>query len=171
MNKAEFDKSWNYFRTVNGVGLRAIARLPEDRLDDHPIPNMRTPKQLVIHTYQIVRDITQGILDGNLVDSEPAEKAAEARIRTKAELEAFCREAWAAGAKNAAAIGDAQLSGIVTTPWGHDLPGAEFYQVLNNEYWHHRGQLYCHLRAMGVEPPGLYDRANNEPEFRESQPA
>ena len=46
MNKAAFDRTWNYFRTVNGVGLRAIALIPDDQLDAHPIPGMRSPTPL-----------------------------------------------------------------------------------------------------------------------------
>lgn len=171
MNKATFDKSWNYFRTVNGVGLRAIAALPADQLDSHPIPNMRTPKELVIHQYQIIRDLTQAIVDGQAFDSTPFEEAAAKRIKTKDELLAFCRESWDAGAKNAAKVTDAQIQGQVKTPWGHDFTGAVMLQILTDEYWHHRGQLYCFLRALGAVPPSLYDTENNEPGFKEQQEA
>jgi uncharacterized damage-inducible protein DinB len=169
MDKATFDKVWNYFRAVNGVGLRAIATLPADQIDSHPIPNMRTPKELVVHQYQIIRDLTKAIVDGQAVDSEPFEEAAAARIKTKDELLAFCRECWADGAKNAAAITEAQLNGTVKTPWGHDYLGSVMLRILTDEYWHHRGQLYCYLRALGVEPPSLYDTKNNEPAFQENQ--
>jgi uncharacterized damage-inducible protein DinB len=171
MDKASLDRAWNYFRTVNGVGLRAIAALPADQLDSHPIPNMRTPKELVIHQYQIIRDLTKAIADGDAVDSTPFEEAAAARIRTKDELLAFCRESWDAGARTVASLTDAQINATVKTPWGHDFPGFVMYQVLTDEYWHHRGQVYCYLRALGVEPPSLYDTANNEPAFKETQAA
>jgi uncharacterized damage-inducible protein DinB len=168
VDKKTFDKAWNYFRTVNGVGLRAIALLPEDKLDSHPIPGMRTPKELVVHMYQILEDLPRAIANGQAVDSTPAEGAAAARIRTKAELLQFCRERWDAAAKIAAGLTDAQLAGTVKTPWGHDLPGHVMHQVLNDEYWHHRGQLYCFLRALGIAPHSLYDTQNNEPEFAET---
>jgi uncharacterized damage-inducible protein DinB len=168
MNQAEFTKNWNYFRTVNGVGLRAIALLPEDKLDAHPIPGMRTAKQIVIHMYQTIRELTEGIARGSIADTEPAEKAAEERIRTKAELLQFCRDSWDAAAKVAAAVTDAQLDGTVKTPWGHDFTGAISFRVMSDEYWHHRGQLYCYLRAFGVAPHSLYDTQNNEPAFAES---
>lgn len=168
MNKATYDRAWNYFRTVNGVGLRAIALLPDDKLESNPISGMRTPKQLVIHMYQTVRSLTQSIVDGKLEDEEAAEKALDERIRTKAELLRFCHESWDAAAKTAASITDAQLAGTITTPWGHTWTGAESHRILNDEYWHHRGQLYCYLRALGVTPHSLYDTKNNDPEFAET---
>jgi uncharacterized damage-inducible protein DinB len=171
MNKASFDRSWNYFRTVNGVGLRAIAALPADQLDSHPIPNMRSPKELVIHQYQIIRDLTQAIVDGEAIDSTPFEEAAAKRIKTKDELLAFCRESWAAGAKSVAKVTDAQVQGTVNTPWGHSFTGYVMLQTLTDEYWHHRGQLYTYLRALGAEPPSLYDFENNEADFKEQQEA
>jgi uncharacterized damage-inducible protein DinB len=42
-------------------------------------------------------------------------------------------------------------------------------QVLMDEYWHHRGQLYCHLRSLGIAPPSLYDFEGNEPAFQQAQ--
>jgi uncharacterized damage-inducible protein DinB len=168
MDKASFDRVWDYFRTVNGVAALASGMLPEDKLDSHPIPGMRTPKQIVIHMYQNVRGLTQSIVDGKLEDEEPKEKAADERIKTKAELLQFCRESWDAAAKTAASITDAQLAGTITTPWGHSWTGAESHRILNDEYWHHRGQLYCFLRALGVAPHSLYDTKNNDPEFAET---
>ena len=169
MTKAEFDRAWNYFRVVNGVGLRAVALIPEDKLDSHPIPGMRTPKQLVIHLYgTIVKSLMQGLVDGKVEDEEKNEEAADRRIKTKAELLAYCRECWDHAAKIAAGMTEGQLGGTVATPWGHNWDGPTTLRIVNDEYWHHRGQLYCFLRALGVAPHSLYDTGNNEPAFAES---
>ena len=168
MDKASFDRAWNYFRAVNGVGLRAVALIPDDQLDAHPIPGMRSPKHLVIHIYTTVRGLMRSIVDGKVVDEEPVEAATEARIKTKDELLRYCRECWDDAAKIAGSLTDAQLSGTVTTPWGHTWNGAEAFRILYDEYWHHRGQLYCYLRALGVAPHSLYDTKNNDPEFAET---
>ena len=169
MNKAAFDRAWDYFRVVNGVGLRAVALLPEDKLESHPIPGMRTPKELVIHMYgTIVRSLMQGIVDGRIIDESANEDAAARRIRTKADLLQFCRESWDAAAKIASQLTEAQLAGKIETPWGHSWDGATTMRIVNDEYWHHRGQLYCYLRALGIAPHSLYDTAHNEPEFAES---
>ena len=171
MNKASLEQSWDSFRTVNGIALRAIAALPADKLDSHPIPNMRTPKELVCHMYQIVRDLTDAVARGEAVDSTPAEQAAAARIKTQDELLTWARASWDAGAKTVAGLKDEQVEGIVKTPWGHDFSGHVMMQILFDEFWHHRGQLYCYLRALGVEPPMLYDFEHNEPAFQQRQQA
>ena len=58
MNKASLTRTWDDFRTVHGIGLRAIESIPEAKLEAHPIPNMRSPKGLVCHMYQIIPDLT-----------------------------------------------------------------------------------------------------------------
>ncbi len=171
MDKSTFESSWNYFRTVNGVGLRVIAALPEDQLDAHPIPGMRTPKEMVVHMYRMVFDLTKAVIDGQAVDSTPLEAADGARIRTRDELLAFCRESWDAGAQHAAALTEAHLKGMVKTPWGQPHSGAIMLQALYDEYWHHRGQLYCYLRLLGGAPPSLYDTEHNDPGFKENPAA
>ena len=157
MNKAVIDQSWDYFRTVNGIGLRAIAALPADKLDAHPIPGMRTPKELVVHLYTIVVALPAAVAKGEIKDTDEEEAATVQRIRTKDELVAWTRAQWAEGARIAKGLTDAQIQGIVTSPWGHDFKGHVMMQVLYDEYWHHRGQLYVYLRLLGKEPPNLYD--------------
>jgi len=167
MNKADLTQAWDYFRTVNGVGLRAIAALPEGKLDATPIPGMRSPKALVIHQYQVLKDLTESAATGTLVDSTPSEEAASAKIHTLAELLAWCRSCWDEGDRTVAGLTDAQLVAMIKTPWGHDFPGSVMFRYVNDEYWHHRGQLYCFLRALGVTPPGLYSTSENDPAFKD----
>jgi len=38
--------------------------------------------------------------------------------------------------------------------------------MMNDEFLHHRGQLYAFARACGVEPPFMWGFADNAPEFR-----
>ena len=165
MNKASHDQSWDYFRTVNGIGLRAIAQLPADKLDAHPIPNMRTPKELIVHMYTIVVALPAAVAKGEIKDTDEEEAATAKRIRTKDELVAWTRAQWTEGARIANGLTEAQIAGMVKSPWGHDFEGYVMMQILYNEYWHHRGQLYCYLRALGVEPVSLYDFEHNEAGF------
>ena len=169
MNKTAMTMSWDYFRTCNGVGLRAIALLPSDKLDAHPIANMRTPKELVVHVYQSVDEITRGIATGSISDFEAQEKAEAAKIHTTPELLAFCKERWDRAHRTMQGLTEAQADSIVKTPWGHDFPAPVMLQVLVNEYWHHRGQTYCQLRALGIAPPSLYDFEGNEAPFQQAQ--
>jgi len=37
---------------------------------------------------------------------------------------------------------------------------------MNDEFTHHRGQLYVFTRACGAEPPFMWGYADNAPEYR-----
>jgi uncharacterized damage-inducible protein DinB len=166
-------KLWNRLRVLNGIALRCVEALPADSLDQHPIPNMRTPKELTVHLYgMIVEAMGVGIVKGEITAYDEA--AACASIRTRDELVKWCRERWANADRAMQTITDEQASGPVKTPWGFDAPGYGMLIGLNEEFLHHRGQLYAYLRALGAEPPVNWDFENSEPEFRprqEVQPA
>jgi uncharacterized damage-inducible protein DinB len=171
VNRTFVEQTWDYFRVVNGIGLRAIAALPEGSLDQAPIAGMRTVKELVFHLYQMVRDTPQSVARGEAAAPDPAVETAElAGLRSKADLLAWCGRCWETGNQVVPTLTDAQIQGMVKTPWGQDFPGFVMMDILYNEYWHHRGQLYVYLRALGVEPPMLYDYENNAPAFRQKAP-
>ena len=72
----------------------------------------------------------------------------------------------AAGDASIKSVTDAQLQATVQTPWGGmTMPGWMCASVINDEYFHHRGQLYCYLRQLGVEPPMVWDFTHNAPEY------
>jgi len=166
VNKASVTQAWDHFRAVNGIGLRAIASIPTDQLDSHPIANMRTPKELVCHMYQIIDELTAGVAKGEVSDPTAAEEKAAATLKTNDQLIAWCQERWNAAEKTVRGLTDAQITSTVKTPWGHDFSGHGLLDVLYNEYWHHRGQLYCYLRALGVAPHSIYDFENNAPAYQ-----
>src|SRR6516162_8758724 len=69
MKKHVFDAQWDHLRQMVGIANRLIEMLPEDKLDSHPIPNMRTPKELVVHAYGMgLRRMTEGIIAGEFED-------------------------------------------------------------------------------------------------------
>jgi uncharacterized damage-inducible protein DinB len=80
-------------------------------------------------------------------------------------------DAWAAGDKAAHAVTDAQLAGTVKTPWGDSFPGFAMFGIINDEYLHHRGQLYAFVRAMGIEPLMVWDFEHSAEAFRPRQHA
>jgi len=165
MNKQQLAMMWDHIRQMHGIGLRAVQALPADKLDSRPIPNMRTPKELVIHTYGMcVRAIAESVLHGKVADLD--EKTIVPDIKTKDDLVNYVRASWAAADKAAASATDAQLQSIVKTDWGVDFPGYVMFGIVHDEYAHHRGQLYAYLRALGVEPPMVWDFEHNEPAFQ-----
>jgi len=156
---------WDQIRQRHGIALRLIEALPADRIHDHAIPNMRTPAQLVAHLYgMVVREMTEGVVRGEIREVDDAKVAAG--LRTHADLLAFVRESYAAAAKAVASITDAQLQGTVKTPWGMNPPGWMMISAMQDEFFHHRGQLYVFVRAMGAEPPVMWDFEHNAPEFQ-----
>jgi uncharacterized damage-inducible protein DinB len=166
MSSRTIEHSWDYFRQVFGIGLRAIAALPQDQLDSHPIPDMRTPKELVVHLVSNLGMLTKGVDTGEVHDVSEAEKATAARLKTVPELVAWSRTEWTAADRLARAVTPEKLAAKVKTPWGSDFDGFVMYEILYDEFWHHRGQLYTYLRAMGVAPAMIYDFEGNEPEFQ-----
>ena len=163
-NRQSFLGWWEHFRQVNGITLRIISVLPADKLDSHPIPNMRTPKELLVHMYgMIVRTMTLGITKGEIVNYD--EKAAIAPIKTKDDLIRYCHECWTAADTAAKTVTDPQLQAMVKTPWDMSMPGSVAASTIGDEYLHHRGQLYAYARALGVEPPMLWDFEHNEAAF------
>ena len=167
MNKQTLVQMWDLMRQRNGIALRAIAALPEGKLDSHPIPNMRTPKELVVHMYDIcVKATAEGVARGEVIADEASEKPLAAGIKSKDELLRFARDAWNAADKAVAGITDAQLAADVKTPWGMSFPGKMIFGITHDEFLHHRGQLYAYLRALGAEPPMIWDFEHNEPAFQ-----
>ena len=168
MNQQSLAMFWDHIRQVQGTVLRAVEALPDGKLDDHPIPHMRTPKELVVHTYSMVlRAVAEGAASGEIKDdAEKNEKATAASLTNKAALIRYCRDNWAAADHAIKRVTDERLQAIVKTPWGMEMPGFVCVQIIGDELLHHRGQLWAYLRAMGTEPPFLWSFDKNAPEYQ-----
>ena len=165
MNRNDLTGMWDALRQSTGIALRCVEAFPADRLDSHPIPNMRTPRGLVVHLFgSMIRGVAEGVLRGEIRAVD--EPATLATTRTKEDLVAYCRDCWNAADRAVAQMTDAHLSATVKTPWGMSLPGFAAIGVIHDEFFHHRGQIYTYLRAMGQDVPMMWDFAHNAPEFR-----
>jgi len=165
MNKQSLVPLWDHMRQVYGISLRVIEAMPADKLDSHPIPKMRTAKELVIHSHGLIKDICEGVVSGK-ISEEPDEQKLSAKIKTRDDLLAYARDCWKAADQAVAKITDANLQAMVDTPWGKSFPGFVGFMIAQDEFLHHRGQLYAYLRALGGEPPMLWDFENNAAEYR-----
>ena len=165
MKKSTLDVLWDVMRMRHGVGIRCVEALPADQLDAHPVKDMRTPKELVVHMYTFLRAAPESIFSGTLEYDEQKELAG---IRTKQDLVKFAEHCWQAADAAVAKLTDAQLAASVKTPWG-EMKASVMIGSVQEEYLHHRGQLYAFLRQLGVEPPVSYDFDANAPEFRPKQ--
>jgi uncharacterized damage-inducible protein DinB len=165
LNQQALGGMWDQIRQRHGIALRVIEAIPADKIHSHPIPNMRTPAELVVHLYgMVVREIAEGTLRGQVRELDDA--ALCAGIKTKDDLLQFARDSYAAAAKAIPSITDAHLQAMVKTPWGMDFPGWMMLGITHDEFLHHRGQLYAYVRALGAEPPMMWDFEHNAPEFQ-----
>jgi uncharacterized damage-inducible protein DinB len=165
MTKQGLAMLWDHLRQANGITMRLVADLPADKLDARPIANMRTPKELLVHAYGMsLRAVAEGMLSGEIKDFD--ETSAVAAIRTKDDLIRFCTECWRSADRAMQSVDDTQLAAAVKSPWGMDFPGHVCFTLINDELFHHRGQLFTYLRAFGQDVPMMWDFEHNDPEFQ-----
>jgi uncharacterized damage-inducible protein DinB len=169
VDKGTLTQLWDQIRQKYGVYLRLLEVIPEDRYHSHPVPGMRTAAELVVHmSGTVVRDIAQGVAKGAITADESSEEKVASGLKARKDLIAFARKCWDQANAAVAATGDPQLKAMVPTPWGMTFPGWVGFNILNDEFLHHRGQLYTYARLCGVEPPFIWGFAENAPEFRPS---
>ncbi len=171
MNLSCIQAIWEEQRLVYGITLRVTQAFPKDKMDVRPIPNMRTPKELIAHMAATMRMVGEGIPKGKIDDYSEVEKEAVAKP-----YDAFMK--WAGDSFKVAdasirSLTEAQATSMVKNPWTTDFPAFVCVQIIFDEHLHHRGQLYAYLRALNVEPPFMWDFENNAPEYqpRQHQPA
>ena len=167
MNRQWLDGMWDHMRQKYGIYLRVLEAIPADRFHEHPVAGMRTPAQTVVHVSgSIVRDIAEGVASGAIATDERGEDAVAATLSSKDEVLAFAQACWKRADAAIASVGDEQLAGGVENSWGIPLNGTFAMVVINDEFLHHRGQLYSYVRACGGEPPFMWDFENNPEGFR-----
>jgi uncharacterized damage-inducible protein DinB len=170
MNLAYARTLWEEFRLVNGITFRVLEAIPADRLDARPIPNMRTPKELVVHMAETMRGCAVGAIQGTIADFEKHEAEKVAAIANRDEMIAAMRSAWNEADAAVRSMTEAQAAANVETPWGFNPPGWLCVQIIFDEHLHHRGQLFAYARALGAsDVPFLWDFEHSAPEFRPKQ--
>lgn len=165
MNKSALNSIWNQVRQKYGIYLRVLDALPAEKIHEHVIPGMRTPAELVAHTSGgIVQGFAEGVASGEIRDA-PADSDVAAGIASKEDLITYARRCWAAADAAIARVGEDELTRMVKTPWRFEFPGGTAIHTMNDEFVHHRGQLYAYVRACGVEPPFLWSYGENPDGF------
>lgn len=167
MNRQWLDGMWDHMRQKYGVYMRVLEAIPADRFHEHPVDGMRTPAQMVAHTSgSIVRDIAEGVASGTIAAQERGEVTVASGLKDKKDVLSYARECWRRADAAIERVGDDHLSGGVENPWGIPLDGVFAMVVLNEEFLHHRGQLYAFVRACGGEPPFMWGFGDNDPDFQ-----
>lgn len=165
MNEQSLKRRWDLIRQQYGIYLRLIESISEEKLQEHVVPSMRTPAQLIAHTSgTIVRDFAQGVASGEIRKSQD-EEAVASGLSSREKASAFARKCWQDADAAMREVGEDELQATVKTPWNMTFPGTAVVNMLSDEFLHHRGQLYVYARAAGGEPPFLWSFDQNEPAF------
>ncbi|MGE5177191.1 MAG: DinB family protein [Hyphomicrobiales bacterium] len=160
---------WEELRLVNGITRRLIEAIPADKIGSHPVKDMRTPTELIVHMAETMRGVADGAASGTIKDYEAGEKEIVAKVKSRDDLVRLMGDAWKHANKVVEGLKPEQMTNMVKTPWGMDFPGWVCIQIIFDEHVHHRGQLYAYLRALGVAPPNMWDFANNAADYKPRQ--
>jgi hypothetical protein len=79
---------------------------------------------------------------------------------------AYVKQCWDDANTAVTTIGDAELNAMVSTPWNMKFPGWVGFDIMNDEFLHHRGQLAVYARVVGTQPPFIWGFQDNAPEYR-----
>ncbi len=168
MEKQALLAQYGYFKMVHGVTLRMIGAFANEDLDFRPKPGMRSPRELILHIYGMLKTFPAGISQGKLtqetensaIPESEGGKAAIKALKTIADCQAYARICFQTAEEALAKFSDEQLAQQIESPFG-TFPAWQYFAFAYDEHWHHRGQLYTYLRLLGKEPPMLYDYENS----------
>jgi uncharacterized damage-inducible protein DinB len=160
---------WEDQRLATGVTIRAIQAIPADKVDARPVRDMRSAKELVCHLAATMKHVASGIPNGRIEAYEAAEK--DPSVKTPEDLIRVMQDAWKTADAAVQGITAAKATAPIETPWNFSPPAWMCVQIIADEHYHHRGQLYAYLRAFGIEPPFMWSFENNAPEFQPKQHA
>jgi len=164
MDRQGLSAMWDQLRQIHGVTMRAIERIPADQMDAHPIPNMRSVKELVDHMYVYLRGFPGAVLRGELREEDTPTHFHE--FKTPRDLLVYARESFRIADQAVAQLQDKHLEQTVPTFFGKEYSGGGLLQIAYDEHLHHRGQFYAYLRALGIEPPFIWSFEENAPEYQ-----
>jgi uncharacterized damage-inducible protein DinB len=140
--------------TWNDVGRKLIAMaedFPEDKYDFKPTPAQRSFAEQLLHAANANYFFTNLAL-GKPVPAEEDPKREQ--YKTKAEVAAFVKKAFADGADAIKAKGDKGMSAMVVDPFGHqEVRISDLAYGFIEHSGEHYGQLVTYYRLSGLVPP------------------
>jgi len=138
----------------NEIGRKLIAMaedFPEDKYEFKPNPSQRTFAEQLLHASGVNYYFT------NVVNGEkpPAEENPKRDLfKSKADIVAYAKKAFADGAAAIKAKGDKGMGDLVTDPYSHDqVRVADFAYGFIEHDGEHYGQLVVYYRVAGMVPP------------------
>ena len=132
---------------------RVIEAFPEDQLFTFTIGGMRPFGALALEMLSMAEPMARGVATGDWNTEFSRDPIAKEEILRR--WDASTGQLNTLWAQIPAERFQEQMTAFGQYPGiAHDL----VLYVIDNEI-HHRGQGYVYLRALGIEPPGFYDRA------------
>jgi uncharacterized damage-inducible protein DinB len=137
----------------NDIGRKLIAMaedFPEDKYDFKPTPAQRSFAEQLLHAAGANYFFTNPVMGVKSPEGDPKREG----YKTKADVVAFVKKAFADGAAAIKSKGDNGLSDLVVDPFEHKQ-----YRVLDYAYGfiehsgEHYGQLVVYYRLAGLVPP------------------
>jgi hypothetical protein len=111
MNLNYIQTLWEEQRLVYGISARVFHAIPKDKMDAHPIPGMRTPKELIAHMAAMMHSIPTGIVKGKIEAFEEAEK--EFAAKPYDEFMKWVAQGWTVADKATKSLDEKQATAMV----------------------------------------------------------
>jgi uncharacterized damage-inducible protein DinB len=139
--------SWNDI----GRKLTAMAEdFPEDKYDFKPTPAQRSFAEQLLHAAGANYFFTNAVMGQKPPTGDPKRD----QYKTKAEIVAFVKKAFADGAAAIKAKGDKGMSDVVVDPFEHQqVRISDFAYGFIEHSGEHYGQLVVYYRLSGLVPP------------------
>jgi uncharacterized damage-inducible protein DinB len=138
----------------NDIGrkLTAMAEdFPEDKFDFKPNPAQRTFAEQLLHAAGVNYFFTNAVLGKELPKEENPKRE---DFKSKAEIAAYVKKAFADGAAAIKAKGDKGMNDVVVDPFEHQQVRVSDYAYGFIEHsGEHYGQLVVYYRVAGLVPP------------------
>ena len=138
----------------NDIGRKLIAMaedFPEDKYDFKPTPAQRTFAEQLLHAANANYFLTNPIM-GQKMPAEEDPKRAD--FKTKADIVAFVKKAFADGAAAIKSKGDKGMSDLLVDPFAHQqFRISDLAYGLIEHSGEHYGQLAVYYRLSGLVPP------------------
>jgi uncharacterized damage-inducible protein DinB len=140
--------------TWNDVGRKLIAMaedFPEDKYDFKPTPAQRSFAEQLLHAAGANYYFTNPVMGQKPPAGEDPKRD---QYKTKAEVVAFVKKAFADGAAAIQAKGDKGMSDLVVDPFAHQQVRVyDFAYGFIEHSGEHYGQLVVYYRLAGLVPP------------------
>lgn len=143
----------HYYENVRKRTRRLVELIPEERIEEHPIPGKFSFGDLVRHLAAIER-----FLYAENVRGKPSryQGCGTDLAEGKDEILRFFDRCHEESVAIFGSLSPEELNAKCTTPAGTPITVWKWLRLLPEHEIHHRGQLYSYLALIGVSTPPLY---------------